>query len=149
MDWWGICPPGPLPLPHHWRKKWPIAPKPGPYDLYWVNEFKLTLKRSLKNKICWWAYLSPVYTTLNFWYGTDKIGTSTTFVINLHCHTKFREKTGVRGSSPRKLFHFWSSRTGKFANQLDVYWLYILQKWLSFHTNNYFNTQFYLKISKF
>jgi hypothetical protein len=29
----------------------------GPYDLYWVNESKLTLKRSLKNKICWWAYL--------------------------------------------------------------------------------------------
>jgi hypothetical protein len=30
MDWWGICPTGPLPLPHHWRKRWPIAPKPGP-----------------------------------------------------------------------------------------------------------------------
>jgi hypothetical protein len=24
--------------------------------------------------------LSPVYTTLNFWYGTDKIGTRTTFL---------------------------------------------------------------------
>jgi hypothetical protein len=28
MDWWGICSTGPLPMPHHWRKKWPIAPKP-------------------------------------------------------------------------------------------------------------------------
>ena len=27
------------------------------------------------------AYLSPVYTTLNFWYGTDKIGTRTTFLV--------------------------------------------------------------------
>ena len=26
-------------------------------------------------------------------------------MIDLHCHTKFREKTGVWGSSPRKLFH--------------------------------------------
>jgi hypothetical protein len=25
--------------------------------------------------------LSPVYTTLNFWYGTDKIGTPTTFLV--------------------------------------------------------------------
>jgi hypothetical protein len=25
------------------------------------------------------VYISPVYTTLNFWYGTDKIGTRTTF----------------------------------------------------------------------
>jgi hypothetical protein len=25
--------------------------------------------------------LSPVYTTLNFWYGTDKIGTRTTFLV--------------------------------------------------------------------
>ena len=25
--------------------------------------------------------LSPVYTTLNFWYGTDKIGTRTTFWV--------------------------------------------------------------------
>ena len=24
---------------------------------------------------------SPVYTTLNFWYGTDKIGTRTTFLV--------------------------------------------------------------------
>jgi hypothetical protein len=27
------------------------------------------------------TYLSPVYTTLNFWYGTDKIGTRTTFLV--------------------------------------------------------------------
>jgi hypothetical protein len=26
-------------------------------------------------------HLSPVYTTLNFWYGTDKIGTRTTFLV--------------------------------------------------------------------
>jgi hypothetical protein len=25
--------------------------------------------------------ISPVYTTLNFWYGTDKIGTRTTFLV--------------------------------------------------------------------
>jgi hypothetical protein len=25
--------------------------------------------------------LNPVYTTLNFWYGTDKIGTRTTFLV--------------------------------------------------------------------
>ena len=25
--------------------------------------------------------LSPVYTTPNFWYGTDKIGTRTTFLV--------------------------------------------------------------------
>jgi hypothetical protein len=25
--------------------------------------------------------LSLVYTTLNFWYGTDKIGTRTTFLV--------------------------------------------------------------------
>jgi hypothetical protein len=36
-------------------------------------------------------------------------------VIDLHCHTKFREKTGVWGSSPRKLFHFWNSRTAILA----------------------------------
>jgi hypothetical protein len=29
--------------------------------------------------------------------------------------TKFREKTGVWGFSPRKLFHFWSSRTAMLA----------------------------------
>ena len=27
------------------------------------------------------TYLSPVYTTLNFWYGTDKSGTRTTFLV--------------------------------------------------------------------
>ena len=27
------------------------------------------------------VFLSPVYTTLNFWYGTDKIDTRTTFLV--------------------------------------------------------------------
>jgi hypothetical protein len=28
-----------------------------------------------------YVHLSPVYTTLNFWYGMDKIGTRTTFLV--------------------------------------------------------------------
>jgi hypothetical protein len=27
MEWWGICPTGPLPLPHHLRKKMAYCPK--------------------------------------------------------------------------------------------------------------------------
>jgi hypothetical protein len=27
MEWWGICPTGPFPLPHHWRKKMAYCPK--------------------------------------------------------------------------------------------------------------------------
>ena len=50
MDWWGICPTGPLPLPHHWRKNDLLPQSQGPMTCI---ESKLTLKRSLKNKICW------------------------------------------------------------------------------------------------
>jgi hypothetical protein len=32
-------------LPHH---KWPIAPKPGPYDLYCVNE--LNIEKTFKKQ---------------------------------------------------------------------------------------------------
>jgi hypothetical protein len=28
-----------------------------------------------------YMHLSPVYTTLNFWYGTDNIGTRTSFLV--------------------------------------------------------------------
>jgi hypothetical protein len=35
-----------------------------------LNEMKLNAR-----------FLSPVYTTLNFWYDTDKIGTRTTFLV--------------------------------------------------------------------
>jgi hypothetical protein len=52
MDWWGICPTGPLPLPHHWRKNG-LLPKPGPYDLYWVNEFNIEKKFNL---CCAWIF---------------------------------------------------------------------------------------------
>jgi hypothetical protein len=58
MDWWGICPTGPLPLPHHWRNKMAYCPKARalrPVSSKWV---RLTLKRSLKDKICWWLYLN-------------------------------------------------------------------------------------------
>jgi hypothetical protein len=33
--------------------------------------------RAIANKVIY----SPVYTTLNFWYDTDKIGTRTTFLV--------------------------------------------------------------------
>jgi hypothetical protein len=31
------------------EKKWPIAPKPEPYDLYWVNEFNIEKKFKKQN----------------------------------------------------------------------------------------------------
>jgi hypothetical protein len=55
IPWTGgaFSPLGPFPP---LRKKWPIAPKPGPYELYWVNEFNI--EKKFKNKICWWVYLN-------------------------------------------------------------------------------------------
>ena len=39
------------------------------------------IQRILNNDILKIVNISPVYTTLNFWYGTDKIGTRTTFLV--------------------------------------------------------------------
>jgi hypothetical protein len=34
IDWWAFAPPGPFLCPTTEDKKWPVAPKPGPWDLY-------------------------------------------------------------------------------------------------------------------
>jgi hypothetical protein len=46
IPWTGgaFAPLGPLLCPTTEEKKWPIAPKPGPYDLYCVNEFNIEKK---------------------------------------------------------------------------------------------------------
>jgi hypothetical protein len=46
IPWTGgaFAPLGPLPCPTTEEKKWPIAPKPGSYDLYCVNEFNIEKK---------------------------------------------------------------------------------------------------------
>ena len=66
-------------------------------------------------------------------------------MIDLHCHTKFREKTGVWGSSPENcsIFEALGLQFWRFLKQirkqigckLTVYFT------KSFHTNNYFITQ--------
>ena len=51
----------------HYIKEW----------LYFETDFSFKIPLVCSSK---WIHESPVYTTLNFWYGTDKIGTRTTFL---------------------------------------------------------------------
>jgi hypothetical protein len=59
VDWWGICPTGPLPLPHNW-KKMAYCPKARSLGLVWVNEFNIEKKFKKLNllvSILNWTYV--------------------------------------------------------------------------------------------
>ena len=53
IPWSGgaFLPLGPFFCPTTEEKKWPIAPKPGPQDLYWVNEFNIDKKFKKQKKL--------------------------------------------------------------------------------------------------
>ena len=57
------------------------------------------------------TYLSPVYTTLNFWYGTDKSGTRTTFlVLGLPIYVVQEPKSGTVPKIERSVNGAWLNR---------------------------------------
>jgi hypothetical protein len=87
-----------------------------------IKDWKIKDPKIKNRKIKDWDIKdwSPVYTTLNFWYGTDKIGTRTTFFGSWITYLGSPRTKKVVRTVPkieRSVNGAWKSKTQKSQNQ--------------------------------